>query len=89
MRNPTLEPATLLLMLVFCRDLAAADVRALTPEDLEVVRQLDLLEDLDLAEDLELFVGPPGESETGSDEAASDPGAPTPTTPTPAPRSIP
>jgi hypothetical protein len=87
------EPATLLLLLAFCRDLATADLRALTPEDLEVVRQLELLENLELLEsfDLELFVGPPGESEAGPEEAAVEPDTapPVPTAPPPAPRSPP
>ncbi len=91
-RNPTaprgfaliVDPASLLLLLVFCRDLAAVDPRALTPEDLEIVRHLELLENLDLAHDLELFVGPPGEAAT---TPGDDPDDPTP--PAPAPRSTP
>ncbi len=71
-----MDPAALLVLLVFCRDLAAADLRALTPEDLEIVRHLELLENLDLAEDLELFVGPPGEPESTEDAAEAVPAAP-------------
>ena len=36
---------------------------ALTPEDREVIRNLELLQNLDLTHDLEMFVPPAGEAD--------------------------
>ena len=44
----------------------------LTPEDREVIRNLELLENLDLTHDLEMFVPPAGETESPDAPDAPD-----------------